>query len=290
MSCWFCLGLHTPDAFPTISTCSHDQHLEVALTKNGKFIKDCTISTPNCSFYRLNSGNPYQIKKIVIDPGHGGRDHGCTGHGSKEKHLALQIAKRLGRLVHYVYPEVEVIYTRSTDVFVPLYRRAEIANQAQADLFISIHCNAISTSKIYGSETYVMGLHTAEENLKVAKRENASILLEDNYLENYGGYDPNSDEGHIFLTLFQNAFLEQSIQFAQAIEDEIHAHAGRKSRGVKQAGFMVLRQTTMPSVLVETGYLTNAQDQAFLASDGGQIKMAESIFNAFRIYKRRMEE
>ncbi len=285
-----CMGLHTtPIPNDTLTNlCVKDCRIDANC---GKFIKHCSKQSDYCSFISLKSA-PYQIKKVVIDPGHGGRDHGCTGHGSKEKVIALKMALRLGKLIQSVYPEIEIIYTRTSDVFVPLHRRATIANQAQADLFISVHCNAMSSnaSKVRGSETYVMGIHTAEENLEVAKRENASILYEDNYLETYGGYDPHSPEGHIFMSMFQNAYLEQSIQFAQAIEEQISYHAGRKSRGVKQAGFVVLRQTAMPSVLVETGYLTHQSDHTFLASSSGQQKMVESIFNAFSIYKYKIED
>ncbi len=291
LMCAFCsLGLHT------ITTEHPDHYLNEIETiavyfPNSEIIKDSQKECENALFSSICNA-PYRIQKVVLDAGHGGRDHGCLGHGSKEKDLVLKMATRLGTLIQLVYPEIEVIYTRKTDVFVPLYKRAAIANKAQADLFISIHCNAMPGNhvKVRGSETYVMGLHTANENLEVAKRENSAILLEDNYIENYGGYDPNSSEAHIFMSMFQNAYLEQSIQFAQAVEEQIHTHAGRRSRGVKQAGFVVLKHTAMPSVLVETGYLTNESDHRFLNSRQGQQQMAESIFNAFRKYKIEMEE
>lgn len=231
------------------------------------------------------------IRKIVIDPGHGGRDPGCSGHGSQEKHLALNIALMVGQTISAYHPDIEVIYTRDSDVFVSLNRRAEIANKSKADLFISIHCNNIlNASHIDGSETYVLGLHRAEDNLAVAKRENAAIFYEDDYQQNYDGYDPNSTEGHIILSMFQNAYLEQSILLAEKIERNIKFDASRRSRGVKQAGFLVLRKTTMPSVLVEAGYLSNSSDNAYLKTQYGQQQIAAAIFNAFSEYKHEIEE
>ncbi len=232
----------------------------------------------------------YRIKKIVIDPGHGGKDSGTLGSETMEKDIALKISLELGSLITTNFPNIEVIYTRSTDVFVPLHQRAELANQLEADLFISIHCNAMeNASGIHGSEVYVMGLHTAKENLEIAKRENAAILLESDFENNYDGYDPNSDESHIVLSMFQNAFLEQSIFFASQIGDAIRDNTALKNRGVKQAGFVVLRQTTMPSVLIETGYLTNTKDNKGLATTNGQKKMAFAIFEAFQSYKDTVE-
>ena len=187
------------------------------------------------------------------------------------------------------YPNIRVILTRSTDKFIPLHKRATIANSNKADLFLSIHCNAMSNaSYIKGSETYVLGLHRTAENLEVAKRENAVVLLEEDYEKNYD-FDPNSDEGHILLSMVQNAFLEQSILFASKVEQKMESRANRHSRGVKQAGFQVLRQTAMPSVLVETGYLTNKTDEAFLLTSRGQTKIATAIFEAFRDYKTEIE-
>lgn len=231
----------------------------------------------------INSG---ALNKVMIDPGHGGRDHGCSGKNSREKDIVLKVSLQLGKLIKTYYPEVQVLYTRKNDTFIPLHKRASMANKQKADLFISIHCNSINNAAyIKGSETYVLGLHRAADNLAVAKRENAAMLLESDYQQQYQGYDPNSTEGHIMLTMFQHVHLEKSIRFAELVEQQIASHAKRKSRGVKQAGFWVLRETTMPSVLVETGYLTNTSDNQYLSTAAGQKRMAESIYNAFNAYK-----
>ncbi len=231
----------------------------------------------------------YRISTVVIDPGHGGHDPGCLGSSSQEKHIALSVGLALARYMQARFPGIRVIMTRSEDVFIPLYERAAIANRNDADLFISIHCNFMpGSAATRGSETYVMGLHTAEHNLKVAKRENAAILLEDNYQKNYD-YDPNSPEGHIMLAMFQNAYLEQSILFAERVEDKFQHHAQVKSRGVKQAGFVVLKETAMPSVLVEIGFLSNQEEEEFLKAEEGQLSVAESILLAFGEYKDMVE-
>jgi N-acetylmuramoyl-L-alanine amidase len=230
------------------------------------------------------------IRKVVIDPGHGGKDPGCRGRTTVEKDIALSIGLELGKLISAQYPEIEVIYTRKTDVFIPLDERARIANKADADLFISIHCNTISRRNMaQGSETFVMGLHRAPENLDVAKRENSSILMEDDYIQKYDGYDPDSPEGHIILSMYQNAYLDQSILFADCIERQFVNGLARKSRGVKQAGFLVLRTTTMPSVLVEAGFLSHDNDEAFLGNKENHETIARSIFNAFAEYRAILE-
>lgn len=229
--------------------------------------------------------SPYAVTKVVIDAGHGGHDHGCSGKHSREKHVALEIALKVGGYITEHLPDVEVIYTRKTDVFVELHERAAIANRAQADVFISIHCNANANPRPYGTETYVMGLHRNEANLNVAKRENAVITMEDDYNHHYDGFDPNDPSAHIIFTLFQGAHLEQSIELAGRVEEQFAERVGRKSRGVKQAGFLVLYKTTMPAVLIETGFLTNVGEENFLTSDEGKTYMASAIYRAFRDYK-----
>lgn len=240
------------------------------------------------SAYGQNPG--YRIKTIVLDAGHGGKDPGCAGASSKEKDNALAIVLQLGALLEANFPEVKVIYTRDSDVFVELNERAAIANRNNADLFICVHCNAMSVSSAHGAETYVLGLHKAEHNLAVAMRENASIYLEDDYQTNYEGYDPNSAEARIFGSNWQSAYLEQSILLAQYVQQFAASEAFREDRGVKQAGFIVLKETAMPSVLIETGYLTNATEEEYLASAEGQEQMAMAIFKAVRAYKNHMEK
>lgn len=230
------------------------------------------------------------VKTVVIDPGHGGHDPGCHGVGSKEKNVCLAVGKYFAEAIEQNFPDVKVIMTRSTDVFIPLNERAAIATRNKADLFISIHCNAIvNASKTMGTETYVLGLHATEANLSVAKRENESILLEKDYEKNYDGYDPNSPEAHIILSMFQNAFLQQSLSFAAKVQQHSYKVSSRKDRGVKQAGFLVLRHATMPSVLVETGFLTNRTEENFLRTKNGQKSMANALLMAFSDYKQEME-
>jgi N-acetylmuramoyl-L-alanine amidase len=224
------------------------------------------------------------LKTVVIDAGHGGHDSGCHGAAAYEKHVALSISLKLGKLIEQYFPDVKVIYTRKTDVFVELYRRAQIANENKADLFICIHCNS-GPKTAYGTETFVMGLHKSDDNLNVAKRENAVILQEDNYQRQYDGFDPNSAEANIIFSLYQNAFLDQSLYFAGSVQDELTGFAKRHNRGVKQAGFLVLFKTTMPSVLIETGFLTHGDEERYLKSEAGQDQIAEGILRAFKNYK-----
>lgn len=229
------------------------------------------------------------ISRIVIDPGHGGRDPGTSGSVSREKDIALKISHHLGRFIGDNMPNVEVLYTRDDDSFPALQDRSDFANKNTADLFISIHCNWVGNPSVYGTETYVMGLHKSEENFEVAKRENAVILKEDNYEETYGDFDPNSPESYIFLTLQQSAFQEGSLSLAGKIEKQLGTRAGRKSRGVKSAGFYVLFNTTMPSVLVETGYLSNSKEEIDLNDDLKQRYIASGIYRAIRDYKKEVE-
>ena len=235
--------------------------------------------------------DPFKLKKIIIDPGHGGYDPGTLGRWSKEKSIALAISLKVTQLIRQQFPGIEVIMTRSNDTFIPLHQRASIANKNDADLFISIHCNYIpNASHVTGTETYVLGQHRMKENLEVAMRENAAVLLEENYEANYGGYDPNSPEGHIMLSMFQNAYLENSILFAHKVETRMKHGALRHSRGVKQAGFLVLRETAMPSVLIETGFLSNSREEKYLMTDAGQSQIAQAILSAFQEYKTGMEQ
>ena len=226
-----------------------------------------------------------RIRTVVIDPGHGGRDSGAIGRHSKEKDITLAIGLRVGEYIREYLPEVEVIFTRETDVFVPLHERAQIANENNADLFISIHCNSAGSRTAIGTETFVMGLHRNQANLEVARRENKAILYEDDYLETYDGFDPNSPEASIIFTLYQNAHLEQSLQIASHIQKQFRDRARRIDRGVKQAGFLVLYNLTMPGVLVEAGFLSNPREEEYLMSETGQAHIASAIYRAFRNYK-----
>lgn len=246
----------------------------------------CWLLSPFFDFFNVSLASEDTNFVIVIDPGHGGRDGGCVGAPHNEKDIVLDISLQLGEMISSNYDDVEVLFTRDSDRFIPLHKRAKLANSHQADLFISVHCNSLPQAKqVGGSETYVMGLSNAASNLNVAKRENAAILLEDDYEKNYMGYDPNSDEGHILLSMVQNIHLDQSLDFADKIEKSIAKHAHGHSRGVKQAGFMVLRQATMPAVLVETGYLTNTTDNDYLQEAAGRTEMAKALFIAFSKYK-----
>ncbi len=240
----------------------------------------------------LKDWSDYNLKTVVIDPGHGGKDTGAsTSDGVKEKDIALSISKKLGTYITANYPKVKVVYTRKSDVFLSLKKRAEIANKNEADLFISIHCNSFSKSTVRGTETYILGLHKADENMAVIKRENDVVKLEENYQENYEEYgvDKNSPLYEILMNSYQNAYLEQSLSFAQNLDKKLKAN-GKKSRGVHQAGFVVLKRAAMPSVLIETGYLTNPTDKTMLNSEKGQKNMAYNIYTAFAAYKKSIEK
>ncbi|GAB2597391.1 hypothetical protein GCM10027190_51830 [Spirosoma areae] len=233
---------------------------------------------------------PNQVRTVVLDAGHGGKDPGTHGRYAKEKTINLDLILQLGRKIKAKHPNIRVIYTRASDRFVDLYERGAIANRNRADLFISIHCNASpSSSRVYGTETYTLGLHKTERNLDVARRENAVILQEKNYQQTYKGFDPNSPLATIMLANYQHAFMGSSINFAQKIERSFRYNADRKSNGVKQAGFIVLWKATMPSVLIETGYLTNPTEEDYLRSDEGQEEMSTAIYKAFVQYKQEIE-
>jgi N-acetylmuramoyl-L-alanine amidase len=228
---------------------------------------------------------------IVIDPGHGGKDAGCIGRILKEKDLNLAIALRVGQLIEGNCPGVRVIYTRRTDVFITLMGRTEMANKAKADLFLSIHADAIpKTSPVvdqtYGAGVFTMGTARTQENLDVAMRENRAILLEDNYETRYAGFDPSKPESYIIFEMMQNAHQAQSLEFAQAIQNSLVKRGKRHDRSVRQAGFYVLRTAAMPSVLVETGFISNAKEEKWLASAEGKETIAKSIYMGFVDYKK----
>ena len=233
-----------------------------------------------------------KINKVVIDPGHGGHDPGNLGtrrYSTREKDIALSISLKLGGYIKENMPDVEVIYTRKTDKFVTLKKRTEIANQAEADLFISLHCDAFQNSRVHGTSSYVMGQNHGDENMRVAEQENSVILLEENYEENYTDFDPSKPETYIALTMYQQSFLEQSITLAQKIQDQFGERVHRRNRGVKQQPLYVTSRTTMPSVLVELGFLTNPSEEDFLNSEKGQAYMASAVYRAFRGYKNHRE-
>ena len=226
---------------------------------------------------------------LVIDAGHGGHDTGAVGAISKEKNLTLKYALAFGRLVEQNCPDVKVVYTRKTDKFVELYRRAQIANDNHAQLFISLHCNSNENRAPSGVETYVMGLHKTEANFEVAKKENAAMLLEKNYSNNYGGFDPNSPEAHVMFSLYTSAYLNNSILFADKVQKNLVANTHFIDRKVKQAGFWVLYKVAMPSVLVELGFISNYEEEGKLMKQSVQDLMAGSIYNAFVDYKNQLE-
>lgn len=233
---------------------------------------------------------PNQVRTVVLDAGHGGKDPGTHGRYVKEKTVNLALILQLGRKIKNKHPNVRVIYTRSSDHFVDLIERGAIANRNRADLFISIHCNASpSSNQVYGTETYTLGLHRTQRNLDVARRENAVILQEKNYQQTYKGFDPNSPLATIMLANYQHAFMGSSINFAEKIERSFRHNADRKSNGVKQAGFIVLWKATMPSVLIESGYLTNPAEEDYLRSDEGQDEISTAIYKAFLQYKQEIE-
>ncbi len=231
-----------------------------------------------------------KIKKVVIDPGHGGKDPGAIGKNSKEKNIVLSVALKAGKMIQDSLKDVQVIYTRKTDVFIELHKRAQIANESGADVFISIHCNSNKSTQPHGTETYVMGLHKSQANLEVAKTENAAIYFEDDYKDQYEGFDPNSDEDYIVLSMFQSATIDQSIDLSSKVQNEFGAIIKNENRGVKQAGFWVLYKTTMPGILVELGFLSNPVEEKYLMSDQGQNKMVFAIFEAFKAYKIEYED
>ncbi len=271
-------------------------------------------------FSGFRKGSPNGIKIIVIDPGHGGKDPGCQGAVHKEKEVALAVALKLGALLEENYKDIKVIYTRTSDVFVDLEERAQIANRAKADLFLSIHCNAAGkavmikdakTGKMrpklirnskgryvaveranpvpYGTETYVMGLKNEEGKMKVATRENSAIFYEDDYEKKYGGFDPESEESYIIMSNYTSAYVIQSANLAVKLQEEYATKAGRIDKGVHRQSIWVLWRTSMPSVLTEIGYLTNPLEEKFLGSTKGQDYLAKALFRGLRRYKDELE-
>lgn len=240
-------------------------------------------------YFFVNFASAQRVNTVVLDAGHGGHDTGALGKNSREKDITLAVVLKLRDYIRGNMKDVKVVLTRDDDTFIELYRRARIANENKADLFISVHCNSSTSPSAFGVETFVMGLHKSQANLAVAKAENAAILLEDDYVEKYDGFDPNSLEGNIFFNMMQNAFLDKSLAFAGKMQHQLVDNLHMLNRGIKQAGFLVLYKTAMPGVLVETGFISNPKDEKYLLSEKGQDQMAQAIFKAFRDYKNQFE-
>jgi N-acetylmuramoyl-L-alanine amidase len=244
------------------------------------------------SFTYNSSNPPYRIKTIVIDAGHGGKAVGALGKISSEKKVTLQVALRLGKAIQNKFPEVKVHYTRTSDVFVPNINRTNLANRVKADLFISIHCNSMPSSKAdrtstKGAETFVAGFGRIDEQ-DVAIRENADILLEKDYKTKYGGYDPKDPESMIIFSLMKNQFRDQSIKLATLMQKEYEA-SGRINRGVKEQNILILQRAGMPSVLTEIGFISNPQEEKYINSAAGQNEIVENIVTAILNYKKQVE-
>lgn len=234
---------------------------------------------------------PAQAKDfvLVIDAGHGGHDAGAIGQFSQEKNINLKVALAVGKLIEANCSDVRVIYTRKTDVFIPLGRRAEIANEAKANLFLSIHTNSLANSKTYtGASTWTLGLAKSDANLDVAKKENSVILYENDYKTKYAGFDPNSSESYIIFEFMQDKYMKESVHFASIIQNQFRG-ALRPDRGVHQAGFLVLKASAMPSVLVELGFISTPSEESYLNSDEGVNTLSQSIYRAFTLFKREQD-
>lgn len=246
------------------------------------------------TFFAINTpysqvSESFKMKTVVLDPGHGGNDPGTVWGKHREKDITLSVALKLGELIKSNYPDIKIVYTRSKDVFIPLFERGKIANGAKGDLFISIHVNAAQATAARGVETFTLGMHKSAANLEVAKKENSVIVLEQDYKQSYEGFDPNDDESYILFGLGQHAFSRKSIAFSSEVQNQYKSNLTTLDRGMKQAGFLVLWATSMPCVLTEVGFLSNASDRGYLTTDSGQIKIAESLFNAFVSYKNSVE-
>ena len=247
--------------------------------KMNRLLLTATILLLNLSVFQAQ-----QRLTVVLDPGHGGKDPGCISSVIYEKKINLAVALLLGNLIEQNHKDVKVVYTRKTDVFVPLDERAEIANRNKADIFISIHTNSVRKTSVSGTETYTLGLASSEENLEVAMRENSVISMEEDYLLTYEGFDPSSSESYIMFEFTQSKHMELSVSLASEIQKSF-VRLKRGNRGVRQAGFLVLRKTGMTSVLIELGFLSNRTEQQFLASKEGQRQLAQSIYEAFSNFK-----
>ena len=269
--------------------CKYNFYIDTINLKRKQYIVIILLLVFSRCFLSAQTANNKgkKIGTVVIDAGHGGKDPGASGSHSREKDITLAVALKTGRYIKANLPGVRVIYTRTKDRFVPLIKRGAIANKNKADLFISIHCNSNNSHKPYGAETYVLGSDDSRSNrnMKVAMLENAAILLEENAKSNYDGFDPNSPESYIIFSLKQNDYKqEESLVLAQKIQNQFKKRAGRKDRGVHQAGFLVLAGTYMPSVLVELGYLSNYTEEKYLLSEKGQSYMASAIYRAVKSY------
>ena len=243
------------------------------------------------NFFCLSQNSEYKINTIVIDAGHGGKDPGAVGKHSYEKDIALNISLKTGAYIKEHFPHIKVIYTRKTDVFIPLKKRPEIANKAKADLFISIHANSLgnNNTKTHGTETFILGLHKSKDNLAVAMKENSVMLYEDDYSNKYEGFNPKDPASYIIFNLMHSLHIDNSTSMAQHTEYQFKKRVGRRSRGVKAAELWVLRKASMPSVLIEVGFISNPTEERFLKSKKGQEYMASAIFRAFRSYKNEIE-
>lgn len=246
-----------------------------------------------CGGMALCSPTPLMAKNsrftVVIDAGHGGRDPGAVGAISKEKDINLAVALEVGRIIEREHKEVKVVYTRKTDAYLTLQERANIVNKHSADLFICIHANSVKNSKVYGAETFTLGLDKIQSNLDVAMAENSVILLEENYESTYHGFNPNSVESYIMFEFMQDQYINQSLQFASKVQHHFTSTYKRYDRGVRQAPFFVLHKSACPSVLVELGFISNREEERYLASKKGQQEMAGAIGKAFAEYKKEID-
>jgi N-acetylmuramoyl-L-alanine amidase len=229
------------------------------------------------------------LSTVIIDAGHGGKDPGAVVGRACEKDIVLDIALKLGNLIKKNLPDIKVVYTRSGDYFVPLFKRSVIANNHKADLFISIHANYCASPSIKGTETYILGLDRNQANREVVEKENNVVLLEEDYSKRYEGFDPKSTESNIAFELIQNNYIDQSLSFARMVQNIFRQHAGRSDRDVRQAGFLVLRETAMPSVLIETGYLSNKTEAEYLMTENGRETIALAIFRSVKDYKTKSD-